>query len=458
MAAPSQFLSLIVAAAAASEGVRSRRARDNTCGEQPKSRLILHALSHIFVTTLTMARFAVAQRNYKRNESNSARNSLPFSPSKDRKRPVGGKLRISLLILSLVLTACLALSQAIFWTRRTDLEAAVNYALDYTERRVERRLESTVAGVYESESNDVQQPESNDVQERIDNRTMKVYELGELLQSETTVVTGYFQLKSKYSNQKYDKWMTNMLSMRDSMVIFTSSDLVKKIQKLRSHANNTVIISIPLEQTPMALEFSESFWKKQLKMDPERSIHHGYPLFWIWLSKSWFVTEAIERNYFQSSIFMWSDIGCFRFARYRGKKVIQHSEMVPRHSILQMAHHEPNPPGNHTIWNDKYRQKQHFYHSGSQAIGYADTWREFHGEFMDTIHEFISREMFIGEDQTVLQSTCLRNPNLCAYVPYTQVQDNHYFGLRHVLHNGGNYTYWRPPGASVTQEHVTSTE
>jgi hypothetical protein len=394
-----------------------------------------------------MARFAVS---YKRNESHSMRNTLELFPSKGRKRSTGGKLRICLTILSLILTACLAFTQAIFWTRRTDLEAAVNYALYYTERHVERRLESTVSSIHESESNNLHR--------RNENRTMKVYQLGGPLQSETTVVTGYFQLRSKYSNEKYDKWMKNMLSMQDSMVIFTSPDLVDKIQRLRSHAiNNTVIISMPLEHTPMALDHSEKFWKKQLKMDPERSIHQGYPLFWIWLSKSWFVKEAIERNYFQSSIFMWSDIGCFRIARYRRKKLIQHSQMVPRQSILQMAHHEPNPPpANQTIWNDKYRQRQHFYHSGSQAIGYADTWKEFHAEFMNTIHEFISRKMFIGEDQTVLQSTCLRNPNLCAYAPSSQVEDNHYFGLRHVLHYGGNYTYWRPPGAAVAQEHVTS--
>ena len=66
-----------------------------------------------------------------------------------------------------------------------------------------------------------------------------------------------------------------------------------------------------------------------------------------------------------------------------------------------------------------------------------------HEQFLDTIDGFLQRHMIIVEDQAVLQSVCLRFPKLCAYVPFNQVQDNHYFGLRHVLHHGGNYQLWR---------------
>lgn len=78
-------------------------------------------------------------------------------------------------------------------------------------------------------------------------------------------------------------------------------------------------------------------------------------------------------------------------------------------------------------------------------VGYNDTWLEFYHEFMETIHGFVERNLFIGEDQAILQSTCLRKPPLCVYIPYEQVKDNRYFGLRYVLHYGGNYTLWRPP-------------
>lgn len=236
-------------------------------------------------------------------------------------------------------------------------------------------------------------------------------------------------------------------------------NLVDTMQQFRQHATNrTVIISMPLHHLPMAQDFPQEFWQEQYEMDPEAKIHQGYPLFWIWLSKSWFVMEAITENYFSSNVFMWSDIGCFRIPRYKHKRLVIHTKLIPKHAIVQMAHHDPNPPPNNiTIWNDKYHQRQHFYHSGSQAIGYKDTWQAFHAAFMWTVKTFVEQNMFIGEDQTVLQSTCLSYPNLCAYLPYTQIpQDNHYFGLRYALHYGGNYTYWQPPGAAARYIQVSS--
>lgn len=382
-------------------------------------------------------------------------NGQSHSPSKtDRRKRAGGKLRPCLIFLCLLLITSLVISQVLFWTRREELESAVEIALSYAEQKVkyaEHQVERAVAGILVDDDD-----KSLLFDRHNENRSMQVF--GALIQSQTTIVTCYFELKSKYPSENYNRWMKNMLSMQDAMVIFTSPDHVEHMQRLRSHAvNRTVIISIPLEHTPMAQEFPEEFWKAQFAMDLEQERHHGFRLFWIWLSKSWFVSEAIERNYFTSQIYMWSDVGCFRLPRFRGKVLMQHPELIPLHSILQMAHHAPKPPPD-KIFNDKKRKHgKYFYHSGSQAIGYAETWREFHLQFQKTVQAFVERGMFLGEDQMVLQSTCLLNPNLCAYVPHTQVtSDNHYFGLRHVLHYGGNYTYWRPPGASVREEQVSS--
>jgi hypothetical protein len=210
-----------------------------------------------------------------------------------------------------------------------------------------------------------------------------------------------------------------------------------------------------LDNVPLAKQYSSEFWQEQVQLNPESQRHRGYQIFLIWLSKSWFVSEAINGNWFGSSIYMWSDIGCYRNRKFRRHKIVRHTELVPRHSILQMAHHKPNPPSD-VLWNDKLGDRQNFYHSGSQAIGYNDTWREFHSEFTKTLQDYTSHQKFVGEDQIIMQSTCIRNPNLCAYIPYDQVNDNHYFGLRYALHFGGNYTLWRPPGANVTSVNITT--
>eukprot|EP00531_Pseudo-nitzschia_arenysensis_P007764 CAMPEP_0116115320 /NCGR_PEP_ID=MMETSP0329-20121206/445_1 /TAXON_ID=697910 /ORGANISM="Pseudo-nitzschia arenysensis, Strain B593" /LENGTH=246 /DNA_ID=CAMNT_0003608747 /DNA_START=118 /DNA_END=859 /DNA_ORIENTATION=+ len=241
-----------------------------------------------------------------------------------------------------------------------------------------------------------------------------------------------------------------MLSLQDAMVIFTEEDVIDQIKKLRNHAiNRTIIVPVSLDDLPIGKLFPESFWSDQLERDPEKKIHRSHQVFWIWLSKSWFVTQAIRINVFESDVFVWSDIGCFRDGKYNSKTMVEHREVIPRHEILQMAHHKPNPP-TEELFNDKYEQKKHFYHSGSQFVGYKDTLSTFHqyfletiDRFFETIDRFLEKKMIIVEDQAILQSVCLSHPEICAYAPFTAVQDNHYFGLRHVLHFGDKIDYWR---------------
>jgi hypothetical protein len=278
-----------------------------------------------------------------------------------------------------------------------------------------------------------------------DSQIVKLSSHEKLITSPNTIVTAYFRVPSKFKPGKYDGWMRNMLSLQDAMVIFTHADLVHQIEALRSHAKNrTIIIPIELEDLPIGTLFSQDFWQDQLDRDPEKKIHRSYQLFWIWLSKSWCTMEAIRLNVFQSDLFVWSDIGCFREAKYNNKTMVQHREQVPPHEMIQMAHHKPNPPpGLQKLFNDKYKHKPNFYHSGSQFAAYKDTWKIFHEYFLDTIDQFLEHNMIIVEDQAVLQSVCLSHPEICAYAPFDQVGDNHYFGLRYILHNGGDYQYWR---------------
>eukprot|EP00934_Nitzschia_sp_Nitz4_P002977 Nitzschia sp. Nitz4//scaffold322_size40381//31915//33057//NITZ4_007568-RA/size40381-processed-gene-0.36-mRNA-1//1//CDS//3329547851//2967//frame0 len=264
-----------------------------------------------------------------------------------------------------------------------------------------------------------------------------------LISSPNTVVTGYFRVRSKFSPEKYDGWMKNMLSLQDPMIIFTHADVIDQIKQLRSHAlDRTVIVPLDIDQLPYGTLYSKEFWQDQLERDPEIKRHKSYELFWIWLSKSYLVSQAIRLNVFQSDLFMWSDIGCFRDNAFNSKTMIQHREMVPPHEMVQMAHHKPNPP-KEDLYNDKYQHKDNFYHSGSQFVAFKDTWIQFHQYFLEIIDAFLEKNMIIVEDQAVLQSVCLSHPEICAYVPFNQVNDNHYFGLRHVLHNGGEYKYWR---------------
>jgi len=270
--------------------------------------------------------------------------------------------------------------------------------------------------------------------------------------SESTMVTAYFQIRSKYQKETYLDWMSTMLSVQDPMIIFTTIEWIDSIRELRKHAlNRTYFVPMELTDLPLAQNYSLNFWQSQLEKDPEKKRHAGYEVFWIWLSKTWFVSEGIRINPFQSQLFMWSDIGCYRGAgakRYAGKTIMKHTDVVPHDRILFLSHKDPPVPPKTLWWNKKLRQKEYFYHSGSQMLGYASVFVENHLSFLKTVNGFLERKMFIGDDQPVFQCTCLQNPALCAYITRNQVKDNHYFGLRYAIHYGGDYKYWYPPNMS----------
>ena len=260
-----------------------------------------------------------------------------------------------------------------------------------------------------------------------------------LHQSRSTVVTAYYKIPSKHSPERYSEWMANMLSLQDPMVIFTQPDLVDELSKFRYHAKNrTAIVPLSLGDLPIVSAFSTTFWEEQLGRDPEKGKHRSYKLFWIWLSKTWFVSEAIKLDLFRSEVFVWSDIGCFRNTNYfNGKTMVMHPERIPRGEVVQMAFRKPIPP-NTSLFDDKFNHRSSFYHSGTHFAGYKDTIQSFHERFVETIDAFVANDMFLGDDQTVLQSTCLRYQYLCAYVHRSSVNDNSYFGLRYFLHHTNN--------------------
>jgi hypothetical protein len=357
---------------------------------------------------------------------------------------------------------------------------------------------------------------------------------------ENVVVSGYFNMKSKYPQEKYLNWMKNLLSIQDAMVIYTEPSMVPFMSSLRQHAvNRTVFVvaqnsskhlqldpstnmepglsttsaanddadasygywSLPIRHiyrhlgkstesfarrhlprlAPVPLDStlnatSDLFWHFQSAVNVEYKRHKGAPLFWIWLSKTWMVNQAISLMkpeagavplFPNAKFFFYSDMGCFRNKRYNGVTVLRHPEAVPPNRLLWMAHHEPNRPKlapwqhdaaldedekkiDQVLWNAKLVERPNFFHSGSQGAGTAEAWRRFHSRFIQVLDRNIKGGgLFIGEDQVLLQQTCLAFTELCAYVKASQVNDNFYFGLRSVIYSGwGNHsTYWYPPGA-----------
>ena len=53
-------------------------------------------------------------------------------------------------------------------------------------------------------------------------------------------------------------------------------------------------------------------WSQQESLDPEQSVGHNRDLYIIWNEKTNFMMIAAKLNYFNSSYFLWLDIGAVR--------------------------------------------------------------------------------------------------------------------------------------------------
>mmetsp|Transcript_23561 Transcript_23561/g.38386 ORF Transcript_23561/g.38386 Transcript_23561/m.38386 type:complete len:665 (-) Transcript_23561:97-2091(-) len=139
-----------------------------------------------------------------------------------------------------------------------------------------------------------------------------------------TIVTAYFNIDSKHPHDDYIRWMKNMLSLKDPMVIFTSPDMVPTFHSLRSHASNsTKIITMELNETLMSRTYDVQFWQDQYAKDPERKAHRSYFIYWIWNEKLEFLRRTIEENPFHSDFFAWVDIGSFRVSNLNDQVMLK---------------------------------------------------------------------------------------------------------------------------------------
>ena len=278
------------------------------------------------------------------------------------------------------------------------------------------------------------------------------------IKSPSTIVAAFFPLKSKHSLERYSQWFTNFLSLQDPMVIFTTPDMVAKFKKLRQSATDkTFFVPMQLKDTRVVKEHDQEFWENQLEIDSEKQIHKSYELFQVWLSKSWFVTEAIKINPFQSDVFVWSDIGCFRNRRYSDKLLTAHPEVVPEGAMLLMASKWLDEKPDMGLWINK-EQLTHkagrpygwnVYIAGAQMAGRTDAWRRFDKAFHETLAGYATRGIFMGDDQAVTQSVCAQHHRLCHVVHPKSVKGNPWFGLQDVLSKGGERDIFHPPEAAA---------
>ena len=139
----------------------------------------------------------------------------------------------------------------------------------------------------------------------------------------STIITAYFEIKSKYPSHHYFKWIKNFLTIKDPVVIITSASLKQFMIENRPPHLQTKIIIRNMSQFFVRKRYGDAFWEKQHMIDIEKKIHKGEYLYWIWDEKSHWLKEIALLNPFRTKNFVWMDMGAFRNTKYNHKLVIQ---------------------------------------------------------------------------------------------------------------------------------------
>ena len=115
--------------------------------------------------------------------------------------------------------------------------------------------------------------------------------------SRTTLVTAYFNVPSKFSHDTYKKWMRNLCTIQDPLVIFTSSDMAKWFRDCRQE-----------RPTQIRVTTLQSLLVASTASFDVNNIHAN--LHMIWNEKAnWLKMTADEKPFGGSEYYAWIDAG-----------------------------------------------------------------------------------------------------------------------------------------------------
>ena len=125
-----------------------------------------------------------------------------------------------------------------------------------------------------------------------------------------TIVTAYYEVETrKHSINEYIKWAKNLMELENPIVLFTSLRLSNFFKTMRGN-KPIVIVELEFEDLYTWKKYKNK-WIEHHSLDPEKNIHSP-ELYSVWADKPFFLEKAIEKNYFNTTHFLWCDIGAFR--------------------------------------------------------------------------------------------------------------------------------------------------
>ena len=119
-----------------------------------------------------------------------------------------------------------------------------------------------------------------------------------------TLVSAYYRIKSKHSNESYLNWINNIVLLNKSFVFFTNKEFMPTLKKLRPKElyYKTIFIQLEIEEFYSYKKFYKDFIHA-FEIDIENK-YHSVPLYIVWSEKCTFLKKVIQKIIFTLNVFI----------------------------------------------------------------------------------------------------------------------------------------------------------
>lgn len=208
---------------------------------------------------------------------------------------------------------------------------------------------------------------------------------------------------SKHSTMQYSKWIKSFSDVvNKNLYIFCNKKgytmLNKKLQKFVKFNNNI----FDLEK----IKNYELVYKRIWNIDPEKN-YHTYRLYGIWNGKISMLKYVAER--IKSKLYIWIDIGSNRenknYSVFPSNAIIKYLHNITKHNFMFFFLMNNFPRLNKSLVIPLSRN----YIQGGSFGGSKEGIFNYFKEFFSLHDYFLSKNLFVGKDQTLYNSIAYFN-------------------------------------------------
>jgi hypothetical protein len=251
-----------------------------------------------------------------------------------------------------------------------------------------------------------------------------------------TVVTAYYEMKSKYSSAKYREWVARFLAtLTCPIVFFTDTATLPFLDACPRVSSSVEFVVLPRADWKAndPAHFPAGFWEGQWAMDPEQGIHSA-ELYKVWYEKKEFVLRAIARNPFGSTKFVWTDAGIMRSPALAALLATRYpvAARIPsdRMMLLNVGPFTRSDDVERVVNGvtmkggiDKMRI------GGGVLAATATVWQRWSELYDDAVGRYRQARLFIGKDQTMFATLVLERKEFHSLLDLKKIAPEPWFYL-----------------------------